>query len=57
MTQGSTKFTRPGSGSRGRYMKGRAIFRAWAEDNGEVNAAVMNAIRHAANEFRKKRIL
>ena len=57
MTQGSTKFTRPGSGSRGRYMKGRAIFRAWAEDNGEVNAAVMNAIRHAANEFRKRRIL
>jgi hypothetical protein len=46
-----------GTGSRGRYMKGRAIFRAWAEDNGEVNAAVMNAIRHAANEFRKRRIL
>ena len=55
ITQGSTKFTRPGSGRRGNYMKGRAIFRAWAEDNGKVNAAVMNAVQNAANEFRKKR--
>jgi hypothetical protein len=54
MKQGSTSSTRPGSGSRGRYMKGRAIFRAWAEDNGKVTGAVMKALDTSAMNFRKK---
>jgi hypothetical protein len=54
ITQGSTQYTRPGSGRRGRYMKGRAIFRAWAEDNGKVNSAVIKALENAAMEFRAK---
>jgi hypothetical protein len=54
MAQGSTKYTREGSGRRGRYMKGRAIFRAWAEDNGKVTTAVTKAIEAAAMEFRAR---
>ena len=46
--------TRPGQGRRGRYMKGRLIFRAWAEDEGKVNAAVMKAIITAADKFKTK---
>lgn len=55
ISQGSTKFTRPGSGRRGRYMKGRAIFRAWAEDQGKANAAVMKALQKAADNFKNRR--
>ncbi|NQW26252.1 MAG: hypothetical protein HQ473_07820 [Cryomorphaceae bacterium] len=35
--------------------RGRAIFKAWDQDNGQVNGAVMKAIQMAANEFRKQR--
>jgi hypothetical protein len=47
--------TRTGSGRRGRYMKGRLIFRAWAEDQGKANAAVMKALQNAAVKFNKRR--
>lgn len=33
-----------GAGRRSRKMKGRAIYRAWAEDGGKTNAAVIKAI-------------
>jgi len=33
-----------GRGRRSRKMKGRAIYRAWAEDGGKTNAAVIKAI-------------
>ena len=46
--------TRPGSGRRGRYMKGRAIFRAWAEDSGKTESAVLKAIEKAADRFRTR---
>ena len=46
--------TRTGSGRRGRYMKGRLIYRAWAEDGGKTNAAVIKAIEGAAAKFRAK---
>ena len=52
MAQGNT---RTGSGRRGRYMKGRLIFRAWAEDQGKANAAVMKALQNAALKFNKRR--
>jgi hypothetical protein len=32
-------------------MKGRAIFRAWAEDGGKTQAAVLKAIETAANKL------
>jgi hypothetical protein len=44
--------TRVGSGRRGRYMKGRAIFRAWAEDQNRTEGAVIKAIESAATKFR-----
>jgi hypothetical protein len=44
--------TRVGSGRRGRYMKGRAIFRAWAEDQNKTEGAVIRAIESAATKFR-----
>jgi hypothetical protein len=44
--------TRVGSGRRGRYMKGRAIFRAWAEDQNKTEGAVIKAIESAATKFR-----
>lgn len=40
-----------GPGRRGRYAKGRLIFRAWAEDQGKANAAVLKAIETANNKF------
>jgi hypothetical protein len=54
MKQGSNQYTRPGSGRRGRYMKGRAIYRAWAEDQGKTQGAVLKAIEGAATKFRKR---
>ena len=45
---------REGSGRRGRYMKGRLIYRAWAEDGGKTNAAVIKAIEGAAAKFRAR---
>ena len=46
--------TRTGSGRRGRYMVGRLIYRAWAEDGGKTNAAVIKAIEGAAKKFRAR---
>jgi len=46
--------TRTGSGRRGRYMVGRLIYRAWAEDGGKTNAAVIKAIEGAAAKFRTR---
>ena len=39
---------------KGRYMKGRLILRAWAEDQGKANAAVFEAIYKANEAFSKK---
>ena len=39
---------------KGRYMKGRLIYRAWGEDQGKANAAVMIAIEKATEQFKKK---
>jgi hypothetical protein len=49
MAQGNTRI---GSGRRGRYMKGRAIFRAWAEDENRTEGAILKAIEGAATKFR-----
>jgi hypothetical protein len=35
-------------------MVGRLIYRAWAEDGGKTNAAVIKAIEGAANKFRAR---
>jgi len=43
-----------GSGRRGRYMVGRLIYRAWAEDGGKTYAAVTKAIEGAADKFRAR---
>jgi hypothetical protein len=40
-----------GAGRRSRKMKGRAIFRAWKEDGGKTNAAVLKAIESARDKF------
>lgn len=40
-----------GRGRRSRKMKGRAIFRAWKEDGGKTNAAVIKAIENARDKF------
>ena len=32
-------------------MKGRAIFRAWAEDGGKTNAAVLKALENTTIKF------
>jgi hypothetical protein len=40
-----------GAGRRSRKMKGRAIFRAWKEDGGKTNAAVLKAIEAARDKF------
>ena len=40
-----------GPGRRSRKMQGRAIFRAWAEDGGKTNAAVLQAIEKSKNNF------
>jgi hypothetical protein len=42
------------SGRASRKMKGRAIFRAWAEDQGKANAAVVKAIEKSRVEFEKR---
>jgi hypothetical protein len=42
------------SGRASRKMKGRAIFRAWAEDGGKANAAVIKAIEKSRIEFEKR---
>jgi hypothetical protein len=42
-----------GAGRRSRKMKGRAIFRAWREDGGKTNAAVIKAIEEARDKFNK----
>jgi hypothetical protein len=42
----------PGQAGRSsRKMKGRAIFRAWAEDGGKTNAAVIKAIENSKVKF------
>jgi hypothetical protein len=40
-----------GAGRRSRKMKGRAIFRAWAEDGGKTKAAVIKAIEASRDKF------
>ena len=40
-----------GRGRRSRKMKGRAIFRAWSEDGGKTNAAVLKVIAAAKVKF------
>ena len=40
-----------GAGRRSRKMKGRAIFRAWKEDGGKTNAAVIKAIENSKIKF------
>jgi hypothetical protein len=40
-----------GAGRRSRKMKGRAIYRAWSEDGGKTNAAVLKAIATAKVKF------
>ena len=40
-----------GAGKRSRKMKGRAIFKAWANDGGKTNAAVLKAIEGAKIKF------
>jgi hypothetical protein len=42
------------SGRATRKLKGRAIFRAWAEDQGKANAAVVKAIEKSRVEFDKR---
>lgn len=40
-----------GPGRPSRKMKGRAIFRAWKEDGGKTNAAVLKAIENSKTKF------
>ena len=40
-----------GAGRRSRKMKGRAIFRAWHEDGGKTNAAIVKAIENSKVKF------
>jgi len=40
-----------GAGRRSRKMKGRAIFRAWKEDGGKSNAAIIKAIENSKVKF------
>ena len=40
-----------GAGRRSRKMKGRAIVRAWAEDGGKTNAAIIKAIENSKVKF------
>lgn len=42
------------STKKGYYMKGRLIYRAWGEDQGKANAAVMIAIQKASDQFKRK---
>jgi hypothetical protein len=43
-----------GAGRRSRKMRGRAIFRAWKEDGGRTNGAVLQAIDNAKLRFYKE---
>lgn len=43
--------TQTGAGRRSRKMKGRAIYRAWYEDGGKTNAAVLKAIERSKAKF------
>jgi hypothetical protein len=43
-----------GRGRRTQKMKGRAIFRAWKEDYGKTNAAVIKAIEASRARFYKE---
>ena len=43
-----------GAGRRTRKMRGRAIFRAWKEDGGRTNGAVLQAIDNAKLRFYKE---
>jgi hypothetical protein len=43
------------AGRASQKMKGRAIFRAWAEDQGKAQAAVIKAIEKSRIEFEKRR--
>lgn len=45
------------STKKGRYMKGRVIYRAWAEDQGKANAAVFQAIDNANKRFSRKQYI
>ena len=40
-----------GAGRRSRKMKGRAIFKAWKEDGGKTNAAIIKAIENSKVKF------
>jgi hypothetical protein len=42
------------SGRASRKMRGRAIFRAYAEDQGKANAAVIKAIENSKLEFERR---
>ena len=42
------------AGRASRKMKGRAIFRAWAEDQGKANAAVIKAIEDSKIKFEQR---
>jgi hypothetical protein len=42
------------AGRASRKMKGRAIFRAWAEDQGKANAAVIKAIEDSKVKFEQR---
>jgi hypothetical protein len=39
------------AGRASRKMRGRAIFRAWAEDGGKTNAAIIKAIESSKVKF------
>jgi hypothetical protein len=41
------------AGRASRMMKGRAIYRAWAEDQGKTNAAIIKAIEASRDKFNK----
>jgi len=43
-----------GAGRRSRKMKGRAIFKAWKEDGGKTNAAIIKAIENSKVKFYKE---
>lgn len=45
--------TQSQAGRASRKMKGRAIYRAWAEDGGKTNAAVIKAIENSGIKFNK----
>lgn len=47
------KRTEGQAGRASRKMKGRAIYRAWAEDQGKTNAAIIKAIEKSRDKFNK----